>query len=261
MSLCLYELKNVSLKYGSRKGESVEVLHNLNLSIVQGEFFTVIGPSGCGKTTLLKLMSGLTSPSEGNVNFQGAKVSGPVRGIGMAFQDSLMLPWRSVIDNVLLPIEILNLPKRKYIEKAQEILELVGLVGFENKASWQLSGGMRQRASLCRAMITDPAVLLLDEPFGALDAFTREELWMVLQKLHIRTECTIVLITHQLNEAVFLSDRVIVLSSRPGTIIFERTIPLPKPRNLDVRYSQDFIQIEQSLREQIDRNEHETQND
>jgi NitT/TauT family transport system ATP-binding protein len=198
-------------------------------------------------------LSGLISPSRGELLFNDRKLDGPPEGIGMAFQDPLLLPWRNVIDNVLLPIEILRLPRQRYVGKAADLLAVVGLAGFETKASWQLSGGMRQRASLCRALINDPQVLLLDEPFGALDAFTREELWLILQELHRRTRGTMILITHQLHEAVFLSDRVVVLSNRPGHIVHEAIIDLPKPRSRDVAYSTEFIGLVDVLRKKIER--------
>jgi NitT/TauT family transport system ATP-binding protein len=249
----LYQARNLSLRYRTEDGHDVDALCNVNYEVRQGEFLSVIGPSGCGKTTLLKLMSGLIQPSQGELLHKGRALTGSPKRIGMAFQDALLLPWRNVIDNVLLPIEILGLPKGEHVAKAEALLATVGLSGFEKKASWQLSGGMRQRVSLCRALITDPEVLLLDEPFGALDAFTREELWLVLQELHMRTGATVVLITHQLHEAVFLSNRVIVLSSRPGRVLYEQEVDLPRPRPMDVAYTAEFISYVDVLRRRIDR--------
>jgi NitT/TauT family transport system ATP-binding protein len=249
----LYQVRDVGLCYRGADSQDVEALRRIDCRIARGEFIAFIGPSGCGKTTLLKLLGGLIAPSRGEVRFDGRKLQGPPEGIGMAFQDPLLLPWRNVIDNVLLPIEILRLPRRRYVAKARDLLAIVGLAGFETKASWQLSGGMRQRASLCRALINDPQVLLLDEPFGALDAFTREELWLILQELHRRTRGTMILITHQLHEAVFLADRVAVLSARPGEIIHEAAIDLPKPRSRDVAYSAEFIAHVDLLRRKIER--------
>ena len=170
----------------------------------------------------------------------------------MAFQDALLLPWRNVIDNVLLPVEIVRRPTAADHEKARDLLASVGLEGFEASASWQLSGGMRQRVSLCRALVRDPEMLLLDEPFGALDAFTREDLWGVLQKLRVKTRCTTILITHQLNEAVFLSDRILVMSRRPGRIIHEETIDAPLPRPLDFAYTPEFIARVDAIRRRIE---------
>jgi NitT/TauT family transport system ATP-binding protein len=249
----LYQLRDVGLRYRGADGQDIEALRRIDCSIGRGEFIAFIGPSGCGKTTLLKLLSGLIAPSRGEVRFAGRTLDGPPEGIGMAFQDPLLLPWRNVINNVLLPIEVLRLPRQRFFAKARELLGVVGLEGFERKASWQLSGGMRQRASLCRALINDPQVLLLDEPFGALDAFTREELWLVLQDLHRRTRGTMILITHQLHEAVFLADRVAVLSRRPGELVYQAEIELPKPRTREVAYSAEFIAHVDALRRMIDR--------
>jgi NitT/TauT family transport system ATP-binding protein len=249
----LYQVRGVDLHYRDAIGHDIEALRNIDCAIARGEFVSFIGPSGCGKTTLLKLLSGLIRPSRGELLFNDRRLDGPPEGIGMAFQDPLLLPWRNVIDNVLLPIEILRLPRQRFHAKAVDLLGVVGLCGFEANASWQLSGGMRQRVSLCRALINDPQVLLLDEPFGALDAFTREELWLTLQQLHRRTRGTMILITHQLHEAVFLSDRVIVLSSRPGHIVHEATVDLPKPRDRDVAYSPAFIAQVDVLRRKIER--------
>ena len=249
----LYQVRDVGLHYRGTEGHEIEALSRIDCRIAQGEFISFIGPSGCGKTTLLKLLSGLITPSAGELLFNDRKLDGPPDGIGMAFQDPLLLPWRNVIDNVLLPIEILRLPRQRFVQKARELLATVGLEGFESTASWQLSGGMRQRASLCRALINDPQVLLMDEPFGALDAFTREELWLILQELHRRTRGTMILITHQLHEAVFLSDRVLVLSNRPGHIVHEAIIDLPKPRSRDVAYSVEFIAHVDVLRRKIER--------
>lgn len=221
----LIEARHVGLLYSAADDGTVEALRDLDYAVAPSEFVSFIGPSGCGKTTLLKLMSGLMSPSSGEIRFKGEQVSDPPPGIGMAFQDALLLPWRNVIDNVLLPVEIVRRPTNTDRDKARDLLASVGLDGFDTSASWQLSGGMRQRVSLCRALIRDPEVLLLDEPFAALDAFTREDLWGVLEKLRLKTRCTMVLITHQLNEAVFLSDRILVLSRRPGQIVHEERSP------------------------------------
>jgi NitT/TauT family transport system ATP-binding protein len=252
-SAYLYRVRDVDLHYRDADGHNIQALRRVDCAIARGEFVSFIGPSGCGKTTLLKLLSGLIKPSRGDLLFDDRRLDGPPVGIGMAFQDPLLLPWRNVIDNVLLPIEILRLPRQRFLAKAADLLGVVGLSGFETKASWQLSGGMRQRVSLCRALINDPKVLLLDEPFGALDAFTREELWLILQELHRRTRGTMILITHQLHEAVFLSDRVMVLSSRPGHIVHEAIIDLLKPRSRDVAYSAAFIAEVDVLRKKIER--------
>lgn len=248
----LVEARQLGLQYASADNVTLEALRDVNYSVAPSEFVTVIGPSGCGKTTLLKLMSGLIEPSKGEILFKGRRISGPPPGIGMAFQDALLLPWRNVIDNVLLPIEIARRPTSADRDTARDLLVSVGLEGFEKSASWQLSGGMRQRVSLCRALVRDPEVLLLDEPFAALDAFTREDLWGVLQKLRVKTRCTMVLITHQLNEAVFLSDRILVMSRRPGRIVYEEKIVAPLPRPAEYAYTPEFIAHVDAIRRRIE---------
>ena len=249
----LYEARHLGFSYSAATGGAVEALRDFSFTLRNGEFLSVIGPSGCGKTSLLKLLTGLQRPVSGELLCRGKHFTSTPADIGMAFQDSLLLPWRNVIDNVLLPIEILRRPRADYLPKARDLLATVGLAGFEEKDPWQLSGGMRQRASLCRALITNPSVLLLDEPFAALDAFTREDLWLVLQELHQKTRSTMVLITHQINEAVFLSDRVIVLSKRPGTVVYDQAIALPRPRSRDMLYKPDFIEMVEVLRHKIER--------
>jgi NitT/TauT family transport system ATP-binding protein len=248
----LFEARHLGLHYESAGSEPIEALRDVSYSVASGEFLSFIGPSGCGKTTLLKLMSGLVAPLSGEILFKGRRISGPPPGIGMAFQDALLLPWRNVVNNVLLPIEIVRRPTSADRDKARDLLASVGLEGFETSASWQLSGGMRQRVSLCRALVHDPEVLLLDEPFAALDAFTREDMWGVLQKLRLKTRCTMVLITHQLNETVFLSDRILVLSRRPGRIVYEETIDAPLPRPAGYAYTPEFIAHVDTIRRRIE---------
>jgi NitT/TauT family transport system ATP-binding protein len=248
----LYEAKGLGFSYRSRDGQTVEALRSIDLGLQKGEFLSLIGPSGCGKTSLLKLLTGLQLPSSGQLLFRGERFDKPPPGIGMAFQDALLLPWRSVLDNILLPIEIIKKARGDFIAKARELLITVGLDGFEARNIWELSGGMRQRVSLCRALIADPEVLLLDEPFAALDAFTREELWLVLQELHAKTGSTMILVTHQLNEAVFLSDRVVVLSARPGRIVHEERVALPRARSRDDAYTPEFLAIVDRLRRRIE---------
>jgi NitT/TauT family transport system ATP-binding protein len=248
----LYEARDLGFAYKSADGAPVEALRGINVALRSGEFLSVVGPSGCGKTSLLKLMTGLYRPGSGELRFRGQPFDRPPAGIGMAFQDPLLLPWRSVLENILLPIEILRRPKKDYLPKAHELIATVGLTGFEGKSPWQLSGGMRQRASLCRALIADPAVLLLDEPFAALDAFTREDLWLVLHELQVKIGSTMVLVTHQMSEAVFLSDRVIVLSRRPGHLVHEEPINLAKPRTSDIVYSAEFKACVDRLRHKIE---------
>jgi NitT/TauT family transport system ATP-binding protein len=203
-------LNNVSMAYG-QGASAVSAIEDVSLTIQRGEFIAVVGPSGCGKSSLMKLISGLHPTSAGELMVDNQRVDRPIKSVGMAFQNSNLLPWRTCVDNVLLPLEIVP-PHRKrirreraqYKQKAQELLHSVGLDGFTEKFPWQLSGGMQQRASICRALIHEPEILMLDEPFGALDAFTREELWCALRDIHASRGVTVMLVTHDLREAVFL---------------------------------------------------------
>jgi NitT/TauT family transport system ATP-binding protein len=206
----------------------------------------------------MKLVTGLQFPFAGTVTVGGEQVIKPVKIAGMAFQAPTLLPWRTTLENLLLPLEIvqphrseLRRKKAEYVERAERLLTSVGLGGFGSKFPWQLSGGMQQRTSLCRALIHEPQLLMLDEPFGALDAFTREELWCVIRDLHAARKITIVLVTHDLREAVFLADRVFVMSSRPGRILVERKIDIPRPRDLEVTFTKDFQDIVADLRSHI----------
>jgi NitT/TauT family transport system ATP-binding protein len=242
--------------YGGEGGTLA--VENLTLTVNEGEFVAVVGPSGCGKSTLMKLATGLQFPRSGSVIVDGEPVSKPVKIAGMAFQNPVMLPWRTTLDNVLLPLEIvephrsrIGREKPAYTAKAEALLASVGLRGFGAKYPWQLSGGMQQRASLCRSLIHEPRLLMLDEPFAALDAFTREELWCVIRDLHAVKGFTVILVTHDLREAVFLADRVFCMSARPGRIIAERAIPLPRPRDLEVTYTPEFADIVHELRGHI----------
>jgi NitT/TauT family transport system ATP-binding protein len=253
-------LDGVSHSYGARGGsaEGTLAIDGLTISIEAGEFSAVVGPSGCGKSTLMKLATGLQFPFKGSVRIAGQVIDRPVKIAGMAFQAPTLLPWRTTLDNLLLPLEIvephrqaIRRNKAQYIARAENLLASVGLGGMGGKFSWELSGGMQQRASLCRALIHEPQLLMLDEPFAALDAFTREELWCVIRDLHAARKITIILVTHDLREAVFLADRVFVMSARPGRILEERRIELPRPRDLDVTYTQPFQDIVHELRGHI----------
>jgi NitT/TauT family transport system ATP-binding protein len=251
------EFSDVDLAYDPRSGNAVE---DITLTIGDKEFVAIVGPSGCGKSTFMKLCSGLKRPSRGRVAVDGANVGGPLKIVGMAFQSPNLLPWRRTLDNVLLPLEIVE-PYRarfrrdrdEFVARARRLLKTVGLEGVEDKFPWELSGGMQQRASICRALIHQPRLLLLDEPFGALDAFTREELWCVLRDLWQALSFTVILVTHDLREATFLADTVVVMSQRPGRILARRAIDLPRPRELDVTYSEAFTAIVHELRERIGR--------
>ncbi len=251
------ELDRVSLAYG--KGESATLaLAEATIRIARGEFIALVGPSGCGKSTLLKLVSGLHPATTGTVAVAGKRVTGPIPICGMAFQAATLLPWRTTLDNVMLPLEIVEPHARRfraekaaYAEKARRLLATVGLAGFEERYPWQLSGGMQQRASLCRALVHQPDLLLLDEPFGALDAFTREELWEVLQTLYLVQRPTVILVTHDLRESIYLADTIYVISARPGRIVSRSTVPFARPRTLEDTFKPAFIEMEHMLRGQI----------
>src|SRR5438270_3047809 len=251
------DIGNVTLTYRGAAG-GVLALKDTSLNVRRGEFAAVVGPSGCGKSSLMKLVTGLISPDNGEIVIFGDKVRGPVKIAGMAFQNPNLLPWRTVINNVLLPLEIVE-PHRKqfrqnraqYRSEALALLKTVGLDGFGQRHPWELSGGMQQRASLCRALIHHPALLMLDEPFASLDAFTREELWLVLRDLWQKIGFTVILVTHDLREATFLADRVHVMSSRPGRIVMSKPVDLPRPRHLDVCFEPRFTEIVHELRATI----------
>jgi NitT/TauT family transport system ATP-binding protein len=251
------EIADVTLTYRGAKGD-VLALQSASLSVGQGQFAAVVGPSGCGKSSLMRLVTGLVAPDSGKIVIFGDPVRGPVKIAGMAFQNPNLLPWRSVIDNVLLPLEIVQphrqrfrSHKQAYREEAAALLKTVGLQDFGDRYPWELSGGMQQRASLCRALIHKPALLMLDEPFAALDAFTREELWCVLRDLWQEFHCTVILVTHDLREAIFLADQIHVMSARPGHIVVTKDIDLPRPRDLDLCDETAFTKIVHELRAKI----------
>ena len=247
------------MAYGRREA-AIHAVEQVSLEIHKGEFIAVVGPSGCGKSSLMKLISGLHPPLAGDLSVEGKPVIGPIKSVGMVFQNSNLLPWRKVVDNVLLPLEIVEPHRsrirregRSYREKSIKLLESVGLGGFTDKFPWQLSGGMQQRASICRALIHEPEILLLDEPFGALDAFTREDLWCLLRDLQAARAATVMLVTHDLREAVFLADTVYLMSSRPGRIVKRFEVGIRRPRDLEVTYSAEFQAIVHELRSLIGR--------
>ena len=246
-SPALIEIRGVSKTYRTRDGE-VPSLQPIDFGIREGEFLVVVGPSGCGKSTLLKLIAGLLPPSEGEIRIDGRVVTKPHRDVGIVFQTALLLPWRRVIDNVMMPVEVKGLPRDIYLKRAHDLLHMVGLDGFERKYPWQLSGGMQQRAAICRALVHDPKIVLMDEPFGALDAMTRERMNVELQRIQRETGKTVLLITHSIPEAVFLADRVLVMSARPGKIDAFYDVPLPRPRSLDVMADPVFVELSQTIR-------------
>jgi NitT/TauT family transport system ATP-binding protein len=253
------DFQNVWLAYNDELlAQNHFAVEDINLQVKQGEFIAIVGPSGCGKSTFMKLTTGLKMPSKGRILIDGQPVTGPLKISGMAFQAPSLLPWRTTIDNVLLPLEIVepyrsNFKQKKaeYIERARKLLKTVGLAGYEDKFPWQLSGGMQQRASICRALIHEPKMLLLDEPFGALDAFTREELWCTLRDLWTEQKFNVILVTHDLRESVFLADTVYVMSKSPGRFVVKREIDLPRPRDLEITYTPEFTNIVHELRGHI----------
>lgn len=250
------DISGVTLSYGGATG--IRAVDDLTLSVRKGEFAAVVGPSGCGKSTLMKLTTGLVIPQAGKITVDGRPVKGPLNIVGMAFQNPSLLPWRTTLDNIMLPLEIVS-PHRErlkknrdeYVARAEAMLKLVGLQGFGSKFPWQLSGGMQQRANLCRALIHEPEIMMLDEPFGALDAFTREELWGIMQQLWLERRFTAVLVTHDLREAVYLADTVYVMSRRPGRMVMVKPIDIPRPRTLETTFEPHFVDIVHELRERI----------
>jgi NitT/TauT family transport system ATP-binding protein len=249
------ELEGVTLTYG-RDDRQVNALGMTNLQLKQGDFVALVGPSGCGKSTILKLVTGLLSSSSGYVYVAGREVGAePVR-VGMAFQNPTMLPWLTVRDNVMLPLKIVppfrenyrTKRKTEFRDRAEALLKEVGLANFGDKHPWQLSGGMLQRASLCRALVHEPQLLMLDEPFGALDQFTREELWAIMQDLWMKMRPTVLLVTHDLKEAGYLANRICVMRARPGQIIDDAEVMFPRPRTIEMSYTPSFVSMTQRLR-------------
>ena len=240
-------LERVAMTYEARSGP-VEALQDISFGVGRGEFVALVGPSGCGKSTLLRIVAGLRMPTTGAVRVEGRPVTRPHASVGMVFQAPILLKWRSILDNVLLPAELAGLEPRRYRDRARDLLRLVGLGDFESKLPHELSGGMQQRTSLCRALLLDPPLLLMDEPFGALDAMTRDEMNVELLRIwgegsgNARAEDrkTILFVTHSIPEAVFLADRVVVMSSRPGRVARICPVGLPRPRTAETRASADF---------------------
>ncbi|MBE9077791.1 ABC transporter ATP-binding protein [Romeria aff. gracilis LEGE 07310] len=253
------EFRDVGLQY-RMSGRPMPVIEHISLSVGEAEFVSIVGPSGCGKTSLLRMISGLNPVGKGQVCFRGEPITKPLSSVGIAFQNPVLLPWRTTLQNVLLPLEVVPTHRRqlknqrsRYETMAQDLLATVGLEDFQHHYPRQLSGGMKQRASLCRALIHQPELLLLDEPFAALDAFTREEMWELLQRLWARSQCTSVLVTHNLREAIFLSDTVYVMGPRPSQMVYTLKVDLPRPRTLDMCFTEDFHQMYTELRQHIQR--------
>ena len=251
MSAPVIAVSRLEKTYLTRAGSRIRALADVTLDIGDGEFVTIVGPSGCGKTTLLRILGGLLAASSGSVELLGRRISGPSRKVGMVFQDPVLLPWRTVLDNVMLPVVVLRLDRATYRRRALELLALVGLTGFEDKYPHELSGGMRQRVALARALVHDPALLLMDEPFGALDAMTREAMNLELQRIWRESGKTVAFITHSIPEAAFLGDRVIVMSPRPGRIVDVVSVELGRPRDLDMLGSDAFGVYTRKIRQML----------
>lgn len=250
------DLDGVGLRYGT--APETQALDGVTLQVRKAQFAAVVGPSGCGKSSLMKLVTGLLPPTEGVVKVAGRPVNGPLKIVGMAFQNPTLLPWRNILANVMLPLEIvephraqLRRKRLEYETLARDLLDAVGLSGLERHQPWMLSGGMQQRANLCRSLVHSPQLLMLDEPFGALDAFTREELWGVLQDLWLERRFTCTLVTHDLREAAYLADVIFVMSARPGRVIATHRVDLPRPRTVDSTFQPAFVELVHRIRGQI----------
>ena len=243
-------VNELSKHYSSREG-NICALQQISFSVSEGEFVAIVGPSGCGKSTLLKILAGLLPASQGDACLRGTSITGPRNDIGVVFQSPVLLPWRTVLGNVLLPVDVQRLARDRYVKTARDLLNLVGLKEFGNRYPWELSGGMQQRVAITRALIHDPAMLLMDEPFGALDAMTREQMNVELQRIWLERKNTVIFITHSIPEAVFLADRVLVMAPRPGRIIDTLEVNLPRPRGLDAMNSPEFCANVDSIRAQF----------
>lgn len=246
------ELPALSVRNVRKVYNDLEAIKNVSLEVAQNEFVSLLGPSGCGKSTLLTMIAGLIRQTEGEIAINGTPVTGPRPEIGMVFQQPVLLPWRTIIDNVLFPIELLKLPREKYTSRAMELLTMAKIEDFADKLPRQLSGGMRQRASICRALIHDPAILLMDEPFSALDALTRDEMGVELLRIWQANRKTVIFVTHSIREAAFLSDRVVVMGRRPATIVEEMNIDLPRPRQIGLTEDESFNKHVRALRKAIE---------
>ncbi len=236
------EFARVGKIYDTRTG-SVEALAGIDFAVRAGEFLSVLGPSGCGKSTLLALATGLEFPTEGAVTIAGRRVVRPVTDVGIVFQTDVLLDWRTVLGNIMLQVEMRDLDPARHVERARTLLRMVGLAGFEDKRPFELSGGMRQRVSICRALVHDPGLLLMDEPFGALDAITREQMVMELHRIWDETRKSVVFVTHDIQEAIFLADRVMVMTPRPGRIAEIIEVDLPRPRTVATKESPRFLAL------------------
>ena len=244
-------LDGVGKTYRTRRGDIVRAVEDITLHVAENEFVTLVGPSGCGKSTLLRLVAGLTPATRGAIRVRDTVVREPFPDVGFVFQQPVLLPWRSVLDNVLFSVEMLGQPPRQYRKQAADLLELTGLGGFETKYPRELSGGMQQRVAICRALLPDPSLLLMDEPFGALDAMTREEMSLELLRVWEERRKTILFVTHSIPEAILLADRVVVMTARPGRIARVLTIDLPRPRTMELEFDPRFKAASDEVRRLI----------
>ena len=246
MSEPYIRLHNVGKRYQTRNG-AIDACSDINLDIKESEFVAIVGPSGCGKTTILKMVAGLSSHTSGTITIGGKRVDKPQTDVGIVFQEAIMLDWRDVLANVMLQIDIRKMDRAKYEPVARDLLKATGLEGFEKKRPYELSGGMRQRVSICRALVHGPNMLMMDEPFGALDALTREQMRIDLEAIWLRRRMTVLFVTHSVDEAVLLADRVVVMSPRPGTVEQVLTIGLPRPRGLAARRDPVFLRATETI--------------
>jgi len=246
----IIQVEGLNAVFQSEAG-GFRALQSVSFAIDAHQFICVLGPSGSGKSTLLRILGGLLTPSRGSVILDGAPIAGPSRRVGLVFQDANLMPWRTVLQNILLPLEVALVPRQEAISRAMELIQLVGLAGFEHWMPSDLSGGMAQRVAIARTLIYDPDILLLDEPFGALDALTRERMAMELARIWQANRVTVIMVTHSISEALLLADRILVLTSSPGKIGLDLAVGLARPRWEQVRYSPDFAALEQQLRQAI----------
>jgi NitT/TauT family transport system ATP-binding protein len=245
---CLVRIAGLQKIYKTRDGNDIHALKDIDLEIRAGEFISIVGPSGCGKTTLLKILAGILQRTSGEVMMGGRRLSGPSRELGVVFQAPVLLPWRTVLANVMVPVQVQRRNRTEFEARARALINMVGLRGFENKYPSELSGGMQQRVGICRALVHDPSFLLMDEPFGALDAMTRETMNEELQRLWRESRKTILLVTHSIPEAVYLADRVVVMTPRPGRIVDVIDVDLPRPRTLAMQNTPEFGRFVASIR-------------
>ncbi len=243
-------VQDVSVVFSNGNG-GLRALENISFSVFPREFVCVLGPSGSGKSTLLRTLAGLLAPTQGQVCFEGQPLDGPRRGVGFVFQKANLMPWRTVLQNIILPLETLGVPRQQAVPQARELIQLVGLQGFEDTLPRDLSGGMAQRVAIARALVHDPDVLLLDEPFGSLDALTRERMGAELLRIWQVRQKTVIMVTHSIHESLFLADRVLVLTPRPGRIRLDLPVTLPRPRREEIIYTPEFGELARKLRAAI----------